>query len=231
MPSLRPLPRACEGNAQLDKLQIAAVRAVTASRCHAILGSVGRPRSAQSPAAGLSVLAILALIVLVTTKQAWPIFRDGFGFITGTKWDPANTSGRCPSSTALPFLLIVLLRLLSPGIALTNNELARRFRKPVIYAIDLLAATSCTGSGARGVRATGQPVSDTAVRSARALFGGQASTGELHDRRHRAVMIIPSSLRSAAALATVQDDRTPRSRWGQPAGRCCGCACSAGAAG
>src|ERR1700746_124435 len=41
--------------------------------------------------AGLSVLAILALIAYFTTKQAWPIFKhDAWGFVTGTRWDPTN---------------------------------------------------------------------------------------------------------------------------------------------
>src|SRR5690242_232371 len=96
--------------------------------------------------AGLSVLAILALIAYVTTKQAWPIFhRDGLGFITGTKWDPANGKfGALPFiyGTAISSLIALVLAIpLSLGIALFTNELApRRFRKPVIYVVDLLAA-------------------------------------------------------------------------------------------
>ena len=50
--------------------------------------------------AGLSVLAILALIAYFTTKQAWPVFRhEGFGFVTGTTWDPTHNQ-----FGALPFI-------------------------------------------------------------------------------------------------------------------------------
>src|SRR6185436_4000084 len=96
--------------------------------------------------AGLSVLAILALIAYFTTKQAWPIFQfDAWGFVTGTRWDPTNNKfGALPfiygtavaSAIALAFAVP-----LSIGIALFTNELApRRLKKPVIYLVDLLAA-------------------------------------------------------------------------------------------
>src|SRR5262245_8591216 len=39
--------------------------------------------------AGLTVLAILALIAYSTTEQAWPAFREeGISFITSSKWIP-----------------------------------------------------------------------------------------------------------------------------------------------
>ena len=97
-------------------------------------------------AAGLSVLAILALIAYATTKQAWPVFRrDGFGFISGTKWDPTNNKfGALPFiyGTAVASVIALILAVpLSLGIALFTNELApRRLRRPVIYIVDLLAA-------------------------------------------------------------------------------------------
>lgn len=96
--------------------------------------------------AGLSVLAILALIAYFTTKQAWPIFRkEGLGFVTGTTWDPANKKfGALPfiCGTALSSVIALVLAVpVSIGIALFSNELApRRLRKPVVYLIDLLAA-------------------------------------------------------------------------------------------
>src|SRR3954469_13648900 len=50
--------------------------------------------------AGLSVLAILALIAYFTTRQAWPVFRkEGLGFVTGTTWDPTHDK-----YGALPFI-------------------------------------------------------------------------------------------------------------------------------
>ena len=96
--------------------------------------------------AGLSVLAILALIAYFTTKQAWPVFREeGFGFVTGSTWDPTHEKfGALPfiCGTALSAALALILAVpVSIGIALFTNELApRRVRKLVIYFIDLLAA-------------------------------------------------------------------------------------------
>src|SRR5690349_9687117 len=97
-------------------------------------------------AAGLSVLAILALIAYFTTKQAWPIFKhDAWGFITGTRWDPLNNKfGALPfiyGTAVASALALVLAVPLSIGIALFSNEVApRRLRRPVTYVIDLLAA-------------------------------------------------------------------------------------------
>jgi len=96
--------------------------------------------------AGLSVLAILALIAYFTTKQAWPVFREkGFGFITGTDWDPTNNQfGALPfiyGTAVASTIALVFAVPLSFGIAFFTNELApRRLRRPVIYVVDLLAA-------------------------------------------------------------------------------------------
>jgi phosphate transport system permease protein len=96
--------------------------------------------------AGLSVLAILALITFFTTKQAWPIFsHDAWGFISGTRWDPThNTFGALPfiyGTAVASGIALVLAVPLSFGIALFTNEVApRRLRRPVIYLVDLLAA-------------------------------------------------------------------------------------------
>ena len=101
---------------------------------------------AVSLVAGLSVLAILALIAYATTKQAWPIFRrDGFGFITGSTWDPTHNKFGALSfiyGTAVASAIAVAIAVpLSLGIALFTNELAhKRLRRPVIYVVDLLAA-------------------------------------------------------------------------------------------
>ncbi len=96
--------------------------------------------------AGLSVLAILALIAFFTTKQAWPIFsHDGWGFVTGTRWDPNNdTFGAVPFifGTAVASTIALVVR----GAAqhrhrAVHEQLApRRVRRPVIYLVDLLAA-------------------------------------------------------------------------------------------
>ena len=175
--------------------------------------------------AGLSVLAILALIAFVTTKQAWPIFRrDGLGFITGTKWDPTNAK-----FGALPFIYgtavssaiaLVLANPLSLGIALFTNELApRRLRKPVIYAIDLLAAIPSVVYGLWALAVFEQPartayqaISDTVgkVPGLGRIFGGHASGASFMTAGIvLAVMITPIvTAISREVLATVaQDDK------------------------
>jgi phosphate transport system permease protein len=97
-------------------------------------------------AAGLVVLAILALIAISTTKEAWPAFQqEGLSFITSSTWIPSEGKygalafiyGTLLSS----FIAIVLAVPVSVGIALYANESApRRFRRPVVYVVDLLAA-------------------------------------------------------------------------------------------
>jgi phosphate transport system permease protein len=175
--------------------------------------------------AGLSVLAILALITAVTTKQAWPIFRrDGFGFITGTRWDPTNGK-----YGALPFIYgtlvssviaLVLAVPMSLGIALFTNELApRRVRKPVIYAIDLLAAIPSVVYGLWALAVFEQPartayqaIADTIGKlpGLSRIFGGSASGASFMTAGIvLAVMITPIvTAISREILATVaQDDK------------------------
>src|SRR6476469_7602088 len=95
--------------------------------------------------AGLLVLAILALIAYTTTKNAWPWFREeGLG-IFADNWDPAKGqygAGAMIYGTFLVgFLALVISVPVSVGIALFINEVAApRLRKPIIYAVDLLAA-------------------------------------------------------------------------------------------
>jgi phosphate transport system permease protein len=175
--------------------------------------------------AGLSVLAILALIAFVTTKQAWPIFRrDGFGFITSTKWDPTNGKyGALPFiyGTAVSSVIALVLAIpLSLGIALFTNELApRRFRKPVIYVVDLLAAIPSVVYGLWALLVFEQPartayqwISDTVgkVPGLGRLFGGTASGSSFMTAGIvLAVMITPIvTAISREVLATVaQDDK------------------------
>jgi phosphate transport system permease protein len=112
------------------------------------------------------VLAILALIAYVTTKQAWPIFRhDAWGFVTGTRWDPTNnTFGALPfiyGTAVASTIALVLAVPLSIGIALFTNELApRRLQKPVIYLVDLLAAIPSVVYGLWALAVLKQPATD-----------------------------------------------------------------------
>jgi phosphate transport system permease protein len=107
--------------------------------------------------AGLFVLAILALIAISTTREAWPAFQEeGIGFLTSTTWIPAEGKfgalafiwGTLLSSVIALFLAVPV----SLGIALYTNEAApRRFRKPVIYVMDLLAAIPSVVYGLWGI--------------------------------------------------------------------------------
>ncbi len=175
--------------------------------------------------AGLSVLAILALIAVVTTQQAWPIFqREGFGFITGTKWDPTNGKyGALPFiyGTAVSSAIALVLAIpLSLGIAFFTNELApRRIRKPVTYAIDLLAAIPSVIYGLWALAVLEEPIQKVyqaisdAVGNVPVLgriFGGTTSGASFMTAGIvLAVMITPIvTAISREVLATVaQDDK------------------------
>jgi phosphate transport system permease protein len=175
--------------------------------------------------AGLSVLAILALIAYFTTKQAWPIFRyNAWGFVTGTRWDPTNNKfGALPfiyGTAVASTIALVLAVPLSIGIALFTNELApRRFRKSVIYLVDLLAAIPSVvyGLWALAVLETPaqhvyQKIADTIgkIPLLGRVFGGVPSGASLMTAGVvLAIMMIPIvTAISREVLATVsQDDK------------------------
>ena len=96
--------------------------------------------------AGVTVLVILGLIAVATTKEAWPAFQSqGLGFVTSRDWLP--NEGRFGAlafiyGTLLASTIAVVLAVpVSLGIALFTTEVApRRLRAPVAVVIDLLAA-------------------------------------------------------------------------------------------
>lgn len=96
--------------------------------------------------AGLVVLAVLALIAVATTREAWPAFQEeGIGFITSDEWVPSEGKYGALAliyGTMLSSVIALCLAVpVSVGIALYTNEAApRRLRKPVVYVMDLLAA-------------------------------------------------------------------------------------------
>jgi phosphate transport system permease protein len=112
--------------------------------------------------AGLLVLAILALILITTLKEAWPALRySGLDFIFDKNWVPVDTNGAGPTYGALSFLygtiVVSLIALLfavpiSIGIALFLTELApRRWRGTVVTIIDLLASVPSVVFGLLGI--------------------------------------------------------------------------------
>jgi len=175
--------------------------------------------------AGLSVLAILALIVYFTTRQAWPVFRhEGSSFVTGTDWDPThNKFGALPFiyGTAVSSTIALLFAVpLSVGTALFTNELApRRLQRPVIYVVDLLAAIPSVVYGLWALAVLEQPARSAYQHIADTIgklpildrvFGGIASGPSLMTAGLvLAVMMIPIvTAISREVLATVsQEDK------------------------
>lgn len=108
-------------------------------------------------AAGLVVLAVLALIAASTTREAWPAFRSqGLSFITSSTWIPAEEKFGALAfiyGTVLSSVLALLLSVpVSLGIALYANEAApSRIRRPIIYVMDLLAAIPSVVYGLWGI--------------------------------------------------------------------------------
>jgi phosphate transport system permease protein len=147
--------------------------------------------------AGLTVLAILALILITTVKEAWPALRySGLDFITDKNWVPVDTNGSGPSYGALSFLygtiVVSLIALLfavpiSIGIALFLTELApRRIRGLVVTIIDLLASVPSVVFGLLGIVVIGpalvklyDPIHNTIgkIPIVGKLFGEPVSSG------------------------------------------------------
>ncbi len=95
--------------------------------------------------AGMLVLVVLGLILYSTTQQAWPVFQaEGLDFIFKNDWNPAAQSFGAASfvygTLAISVIALLLAVPISLGIALFVTEVApRRLRRPVVYALDLLA--------------------------------------------------------------------------------------------
>ncbi len=113
-------------------------------------------------ATGLLVLAILALILITTTKEAWPALKyAGLDFITKASWIPLEVNGSGPVYGALTFVFgtavvsiiaLVFAVPVSIGIALFLTELApRRLRSSVVTVLDLLASIPSVVFGLWGI--------------------------------------------------------------------------------
>jgi phosphate transport system permease protein len=116
-------------------------------------------------AAGITVLAILVLILWTTTRAAWPAFREsGWHFLTSRVWAPNDPDGPGPRHAefgALAFIYgtvvvstiaVVLSVPVSVGISLFTTELApRRLRGAMVNLVDLLAAIPSVVYGLWGI--------------------------------------------------------------------------------
>ena len=96
-------------------------------------------------AAGLLVLIILALIAISMTQQSTTWFTTaGWSGVFSTNWDPAhNAYGALPfiyGTLVTAAIAIVIAFPVSLGISLLLTEVVpRRFARPIVYVIDLLA--------------------------------------------------------------------------------------------
>lgn len=108
-------------------------------------------------AAGTIVLVLLGTIAFATTRRAWPALDAmGFDFITETRWAPndevfgagAFVYGTLVTST----IALVLAVPVSLGIALfTTQVVSPRWRKPIVYVVDLLAVIPSVVFGLWGI--------------------------------------------------------------------------------
>ena len=127
--------------------------------------------------AGLLVFVILALITISTVQQAWPAFRaEGFGFLFTKRWAPNEdifgALGFIYGTLLVSTIGLLLALPVSLGIALFLTEVApRRFRKPVIYLLDLLAAVPSVVFGLWAFSVLRQPLGDTVYRKVASSIG------------------------------------------------------------
>ena len=108
-------------------------------------------------AAGLLVLAILVLIAFSTTQQASSWFsHEGLSGVFSVKWNPStNQFGSLTFvyGTAVTSVIAIIIAVpLSLGIALLLTEVvSRRWSRPIVYVIDLLAVVPSVVWGLWGI--------------------------------------------------------------------------------
>jgi phosphate transport system permease protein len=108
-------------------------------------------------AAGLLVLAILVLIAVSTSQQASSWFsQEGLSGVFSTTWNPAtNKFGSLTFvyGTAVTSVIAIIIAVpLSLGIALLLTEVvSRRWSRPIVYVIDLLAVVPSVVWGLWGI--------------------------------------------------------------------------------
>lgn len=138
-------------------------------------------------AAGLVVLAVLALIAYSTVDAALPALRAaGLEFVTSDRWAPNAPDG--PHLGALAFvygtavvssIALVLAVPVSIGIALFATEIApRRLRRWITTAVDLLAAIPSVVYGLWGIAVLAPNVTGV-YRWAHRTFGDLPVVGAL----------------------------------------------------
>jgi phosphate transport system permease protein len=107
--------------------------------------------------AGLLVLVILILIAVTTTQQSTAWFTTaGWSGIFSTNWDPAtNDYGALPFlyGTAITAAIAIVIAFpVSVGVALLLTEVVpRRWARPIVYVVDLLAVVPSVVWGLWGI--------------------------------------------------------------------------------
>jgi phosphate transport system permease protein len=115
-------------------------------------------------ASGLLVLVVLGLILISTTNEAMPAFRqEGSRFLTSSKWDPAGghfgALAFIYGTLVVSAIALVIAVPVSIGLALFITELApKQLRTPVVYLIDLLAAIPSVVYGLWGILVFGPTI-------------------------------------------------------------------------
>lgn len=143
----------------------------------ATLAALRRPRRLQLKdrayhrglkAFGLLILALFAAVAALLFLQAWPAFvHSGFGFVTGTTWDPIRAIyGALPfmAGTLLTSAIALVLAIpLGVGAAIFLAEYApRRVRGALGLLVELLAAVPSVVYGLWGLLVLG-PIFATGI--------------------------------------------------------------------
>jgi phosphate transport system permease protein len=186
---------------------------------------VDRGFRAIALAAGLLVLAILALIAIFTTRSAWSAFaEEGLRIVTSRTWNPSlDHYGALDFIYGTLLTSVIALVIAVPaslGIALFITELAPRgVRTGVTYVVDLLAAIPSVVYGFWAIAVLAKPIAklytDIANSIGRVpgfslLFGGSArGSSFMTAGLILAVMIIPivTSLSRETLITISQDDK------------------------
>jgi phosphate transport system permease protein len=174
-------------------------------------------------ASGLLVLVVLGLILVSTTNEAMPAFRqEGIHFLTSDQWIPGQ--GRFGAlafiygTLVVSAIAVVIAVPVSIGLALFITEIApQRLRTPVVYLIDLLAAIPSVVYGLWGILVFGPAIAGQYERISSAFDGIPVLGTLFHGNSQRsfmtagiilAVMITPivTSI-SKEVFATVPQDQ------------------------
>jgi phosphate transport system permease protein len=185
-------------------------------------------------ASGLLVLVVLGLILVSTSHEAWPAFRqEGLGFLTSKTWDiPGNHFGALAfvyGTLVASVIALIIAVPISFGLALFITELApKKLRTPVVYLIDLLAAVPSVVYGLWGILVFGPEIGKLYGSLSRTFDGLPVVGNVLHGGNGRsfmtagiilAIMITPivTSI-SKEVFATVPADQK-EAAWGLGATR------------